>query len=93
MNVKTLDVSALEPPQPLLTAIQALQELPSGYYLHLFHRMAPCHLYKWLDEHGFASTTRKGNTGCEVFIWHSDDQKAAADARHVAVKLPVWQDF
>ena len=92
MSEQVLDVSALEAPEPLMQAIEALQMLPSGDWLRLYHRMAPCQLYAWMAEQGFASDSRRGKGGCEVFIWREADGEAATQAQSAAAVLPAWQD-
>ena len=88
-----LDVSALEAPEPLLQAIAALAELADGDYLHLHHRMKPCHLYSYLAEQGFAGDTRSGGGGdCEVFVWREGDTVAAQQAGQAASDYAPWVD-
>jgi hypothetical protein len=86
-----LDVSALEAPEPFQRAVEAVQGLPPGHFLHMYHRMQPLHLYPWLARQGFASDTRQGRDGCEVFIWRRDDEAAARAAGAAAAALPPWQ--
>jgi hypothetical protein len=87
-----LDVSDLEAPEPLLRAIEVLQGLAEGDYLRFCHRMKPCHLYRYLEEHGFTADTRRGKAcECEVFIWRLGDETAARAALAAARELPPWQ--
>jgi hypothetical protein len=91
MAERFLDVSELEAPEPLVQAIEALQSLGQGEYLHFCHRMKPCHLYGFLDENGFRADTRHGNEyECEVFIWRDGDVSAAAAAAVSATVLEPW---
>lgn len=93
MSAIFLDVSALEAPQPLQQALDALLQLKPGDYLHFHHRMRPCHLYTYLAEQGFTSDTRLGENGnCEVFIWHEDDAQAGRDACQAAAHFPPWKE-
>lgn len=88
-----LDVSELEAPEPLVQAIEALQSLPHGDYLRFYHRMKPCHLYRFLEENGFASETRQGGSVvCEVFVWHQEDNAAREAAMKVAERLLPWKE-
>lgn len=88
-----LDVSDLEAPEPLLQAIDALQELDKGDYLRFCHRMKPCHLYQFLEENGFCADTRHGSRcECEVMIWRDGDVAAAAQAAAAASALTPWQE-
>lgn len=88
---QVLDVSELEAPEPLVQALAALQQLPDGAYLHLRHRMKPCHLYGHLAEQGFDSDTRQGEAvACEVFIWRRREPAARDAAMAAAAALPPW---
>ncbi len=92
-NEHYLDVSDLEPPEPLIRAIDGVKGLAAGQYLHLNHRIKPCLLYENLSRLGFDSDTRAGSSGmCEVFIWRQGDLTAEQHARQAACSLPRWQD-
>lgn len=87
-----LDVSDLEPPEPLVKAMAAAERLEVGGYLHMRHRREPCLLYGNLEKRGFAHDTRQGSQGeCEVFIWRQDDVAAQEAAQEEAAHLPSWQ--
>ena len=91
--LEILDVSALEPPEPLLRAVAALERLPRGKVLHMIHRIRPCLLYPEAERLGFEADTRQGPGGrCEVFLWRRDDPEAAKAARQAAATLPPWQE-
>ena len=91
MPQRVLDVSELEAPEPLVQAIAALKSLQQGEFLRFCHRMKPCHLYRFLEENGFESDTRRGAAvECEVFIWHKGDADAAGEAARVAAVLEPW---
>jgi len=93
MAEQPLDVSELEAPEPLVQAIAALQRLAQGDYLRLYHRMKPCHLYRFLEDNGFTAETRQGQrVACEVFIWHQGDRTAREEAMAEAAPLPPWQE-
>jgi len=78
-----LDVSDLEPPEPLTLTLDAAEALAAGQYLRMLHRRDPCMLYGNLDDNGFKYIQREGTTtAVELFIWREHDDKAAA-----AVKL------
>lgn len=73
-----LDVSELEPPEPLELTLEAADQLKPGQYLRMLHRRTPCILYGNLDDNGFKYFQRKGSTtAVEVFIWREDDAEAA----------------
>jgi len=77
-----LDVSQLEPPEPLERALESLKELRVGQYLHIYHRMEPLLLYPLLEKMEF-----NWETGCDhqgmfhIAIWHRDDRAAQAEAQ------------
>ena len=73
-----LDVSDLEPPEPLELTLEAADKLKPGQYLRMLHRRTPCILYGNLDDNGFKYFQRKGSTtAVEVFIWRENDTEAA----------------
>lgn len=81
----------MEAPEPLIHAIDALEQLRPGCYLRLIHRMAPCKLYRYMELQGIDQTTRTGPSGdCELFAWRHDDQSAAEQARWAYQQLPDW---
>ena len=74
-----LDVSDLEPPEPLELTLEAAEQLKPGQYLRMLHRRTPCILYGNLDNNGFKYFQRKGSTtAAEVFIWRENDAEAAS---------------
>jgi len=80
-----LDVSMLEPPEPMERVLAAVDELKAGDYLRLLHRREPFPLYLILEEMGFAYLTRPGRTTAyEVFVWHRGDLSAEQEARRNA---------
>jgi len=92
-NERTLDVSTLGPPEPLLLTLQAVEGLQAGQYLRMRHRMKPCHLYAELAQRAFTSLTRRGKDGmCEVYIWRQADGVAAAAAQAAAAPLAAWEE-
>ncbi len=78
-----LDVSDLEPPEPLVRALAAVDLLEEGQYLHMRHRREPCLLYSNLDQQGFSHLTSASAGGFDVFVWREDDS-AAKQAAHAA---------
>lgn len=72
-----LDVSDLEPPEPLQRVLQALDELGDAEYLHVLHRREPLLLYPELQRRGFRYlATFERDFECEVFIWRDGDTAA-----------------
>ncbi len=83
MNVIELDVSALEPCEPLERILEALPRLGAGDWLRVRHRREPRPLYGLLAEGGFRWWTRCDERGCEIRIWRDGDagaEQAALDA-------------
>lgn len=74
---RLLDVSDLEPPEPLERVLTALDELGDGEFLHMLHRRDPLLLYPELERRGFRYlTTFERDYECEVFIWRDGDTVA-----------------
>jgi hypothetical protein len=72
-----LDVSDLEPPEPLLRVLAELDTLARGEYLRMLHRLEPLPLYPILREHGFEHETRAGtHSAYEILIWRRGDTVA-----------------
>ena len=92
-NEVFLDVSLLEPPEPLVNALSACATLPRGHYLRLHHRRFPCLLPENLEQRGFAYLFRTAATGgCDTFIWATDDRPARTLAETAAKELAPWQE-
>ena len=73
-----LDVSDLEPPEPLEQTLETAEQLKPGQYLRMLHRRTPCILYGNLNENNFKYIQRKGSTtAVEIFIWRENDTGAA----------------
>lgn len=81
-----LDVSELEPPEPLVQTLEVTLSLPQGDYLCMLHRREPCLLYAKLDELGYEYLQQTGihNTEIEVYIWRRGDELARQRALSVA---------
>jgi len=74
---RILDVSTLEPCEPLNRILAALEELNEGEYLHVLHRMEPQPLYRILEQRNFAWRLENGKRApIELFIWQRVDTKA-----------------
>ena len=82
-----LDVSDLEPPEPLTQTLEAAEDLAPGQYLRMLHRRDPCMLYGNLDENGFKYIQREGTTtAVELFIWRENDADAEAAVKNIIAK-------
>ena len=78
---RTLDVSTLEPCEPLERTLDAVAELAPGEVLRVLHRREPHPLYPMLEQLGCAWRIRPGtSTPYELLIWRADDPVAAAAA-------------
>jgi TusA-related sulfurtransferase len=55
-----LDVRGLEPPEPLVRVIEALETLPAGERLRLKIDCRPLPLYRILERNGYAYEERPG---------------------------------
>lgn len=89
---RSIDVSTLGPPEPLVLTLQAAEALQVGEYLRMRHRMKPCHLYAELAQRAFGTLTRRADDGmCLVYIWRVADAGAAAAAEAAAAPLAAWE--
>jgi uncharacterized protein (DUF2249 family) len=89
MTEHLLNVSRLEPPEPLERVLAALESLGPGEYLRVLHSREPYLLYPILDERGFVWHTRPGGeVAFEIYIWRRDDAQAqkVAEQRVAASK-------
>ena len=67
-GVPSLEVDArgLEPPQPMVTIIEAVAKLPKGARLRALTDRRPMHLYAQLEERGFTGETEEQPDGSFV---------------------------
>lgn len=78
---RRLDVSGLEPCEPLERTLEAASELVPGEYLRVLHQREPFPLYPMLEQLGCAWRCQTGaTTPYEVLIWRRDDPVATAAA-------------
>jgi len=76
-----LDVSDLEPCEPLERTLAALTRFEAGDYLRVLHRREPRLLYPLLEKGGFSWSVRSGETSqFEILIWRQGDQVAETAA-------------
>jgi TusA-related sulfurtransferase len=54
-----IDARGLEPPQPMISILEALQNLPEGETLRAYTDRKPVHLYTHLLERGFLAETNE----------------------------------
>ncbi|MCG8426277.1 MAG: DUF2249 domain-containing protein [Chromatiales bacterium] len=78
----TLDVSELEPCEPLEQTLSAIDQLQPGDFLHVFHRREPLLLFPLLEKKGVGWHCREGGpAGYEIYIWMADDAVAEQQVR------------
>ena len=77
---KVLDVSMLEPCQPLEQSLERVRRLEAGDYLRVIHRRDPKLLYPLLEQMGYLwHTLRPENDRYEILIWRGGDKAAESD--------------
>ena len=77
-QVHTLDVSTLEPCEPMEKTITALEQLPKEHCLKVLLRREPHPLFPMLEKRGFSWKVLTGpNAAIELWIWHQGSQHAA----------------
>ncbi len=76
---RILDVSDLEPCEPMERTLQAVGDLNEGDYLRVIHRREPHLLYPVLEKMGFDWRSRPGGASeFEIFIWKRADRMAGS---------------
>ena len=58
-----VDARGLEPPQPMVTILEAVESLPDWAELHTLTDRRPIHLYPQLEARGFAGKTEESPDG------------------------------
>jgi len=66
-----LDVRGLEPPEPLVRTLAALEELPDGHELVQINARVPQLLFPLLAERGFACEVDDSSADVRVRIWRA----------------------
>ena len=67
-NVVVLDVRGLEPPEPMIRTLAALEQLPPGSTLVQINVRVPKFLLPLLDERGFTYDIREQGDVVRLFI-------------------------
>ena len=65
-KIVEVDARGLEPPQPLVTILEALTNLPASAQLRAHTDRRPMHLYAQLEERGFTGESEEQNDGSFV---------------------------
>lgn len=68
MQFIEVDARGLEPPQPMVKILEALEDLPAGAGLRARTDRRPMHLYAQLEARGFTGNSEEQNDGS--FITH-----------------------
>jgi uncharacterized protein (DUF2249 family) len=66
--VMDVDARGLEPPQPLVTILEALSKLPAGAKLRAHTDRRPMHLYAQLEQRGFRGSSEEQADGSFVTL-------------------------
>ena len=53
VNLLQIDARGLEPPEPLIRILDALESLPTGFQLRAITDREPCHLFGEAEQRGF----------------------------------------
>ncbi|HLR61709.1 MAG TPA: DUF2249 domain-containing protein [Lentibacillus sp.] len=70
----TIDNRGLEPPQPMMRTLKALDKLKSGESLSIINDRRPLFLYEELDDRGYAHETEAQEDGSfKITITKSGD--------------------
>lgn len=70
-----LDVRGMEPPWPMVRALEALERLGPRGRLEVLHERRPLFLYPQLDERGFCHATDEPEPGLvRIAIWRESSQ-------------------
>lgn len=66
---RQVDVSLLEPPEPLERILDALIDLPNGDWLRVRHRREPFPLYSLLQRNGYRWRAERSGDAVDILIW------------------------
>jgi uncharacterized protein (DUF2249 family) len=70
----TLDVSYLEPPEPMEQILAKLAELNEGDFLSVTHRREPFPLFALIEKEGFNwRCTEERPAHFQIYIWRAND--------------------
>ncbi len=70
-----LDVRGLEPPQPMVKIVKALEELKEGEVLEVLGSRPFTHLLPRLEELGFSYELKETSEGYLLKIWRSGEER------------------
>jgi uncharacterized protein (DUF2249 family) len=67
-NVQEIDARGLEPPEPLIRILDALESLPAGATLRARTDREPCHLFGEAEQRGFRHQTNEQPDGSWITV-------------------------
>jgi len=77
MTEHFLDVSQLEPPEPMEQILALIPTLREGDYIKVYHRREPVPLFTILETMGYTWHTDKlDDDRYHIYIWRKDDSTA-----------------
>ncbi len=71
-GVQEIDVRGLEPPEPLVRILAALETLPAGVQLRAQTDREPCHLFGEAKQRGFSSDCKEQSNGSWITVLTRD---------------------
>ena len=72
----TIDVSELQPPEPMEIVLEQLDKIKAGQYIRMIHRMQPHPLYNILMDNGFRYKVDETQGLINIYIWKGTDKEA-----------------
>lgn len=74
LSVITVDCRELEPPEPMVVVLEAVDKLRKTEVLKMLHRQAPRLLFPLLEERGLLTHLESFEDGSiELWIWQEDE--------------------
>lgn len=67
-ELQEVDVRGLEPPEPLVRILDALESLPAGVTLRAHTDREPCHLFGEAQQRGFANDCQEQSDGSWITV-------------------------
>ncbi len=73
-KILTIDCRELQPPEPLVKVMEAVNKLKSDQAIKMLHRHEPCSLFQKLEQKDLKYQVQKHDDGSvEILIW--DDKE------------------
>jgi len=77
----TLNTCEMQPPQPMELVLQAIDELQTGQYIKMIHRMEPQPLYNILLDNGYRYKVDTSSGLFNIYIWKAVDKLAESHVK------------